>query len=227
MRSSKLLLAGAVLLLVAALAFAFSANTTQAATGIAGSGHDFSGKGWTVGRSQGNQICIYCHTPHNAPTVASGNNLIPLWNHATTSATFAVYTSASIMAVMGQPQGVSKACLSCHDGTVAIDSAAGSTGTNFMATVASWAVIPNDLSTTHPFSFAYNSTLTSADSTIVVPTKGTNSQYTVGGGTLPLFNGNMECATCHDPHNDVPAANGDFLRINNAGSALCLNCHIK
>ncbi len=31
----------------------------------------------------------------------------------------------------------------------------------------------------------------------------------------------VECATCHDPHNDNPM----FLRISNEGSRLCLSCH--
>jgi len=34
----------------------------------------------------------------------------------------------------------------------------------------------------------------------------------------------VECATCHDPHS---SANPTFLRISNAGSAVCLTCHIK
>jgi predicted CXXCH cytochrome family protein len=34
----------------------------------------------------------------------------------------------------------------------------------------------------------------------------------------------VECASCHDPHT---AANPTFLRISNAGSAVCLACHTK
>lgn len=33
----------------------------------------------------------------------------------------------------------------------------------------------------------------------------------------------VECASCHDPH----TANATFLRIPNAGSAVCLACHVK
>lgn len=33
----------------------------------------------------------------------------------------------------------------------------------------------------------------------------------------------VECASCHDPH----TSNSTFLRISNAGSAVCLACHIK
>lgn len=33
----------------------------------------------------------------------------------------------------------------------------------------------------------------------------------------------VECASCHDPH----SSNATFLRISNAGSAVCLSCHVK
>jgi predicted CXXCH cytochrome family protein len=33
----------------------------------------------------------------------------------------------------------------------------------------------------------------------------------------------VECASCHDPH----TSNSTFLRISNAGSAVCLSCHVK
>jgi predicted CXXCH cytochrome family protein len=33
----------------------------------------------------------------------------------------------------------------------------------------------------------------------------------------------VECASCHDPH----TSNSTFLRISNAGSAVCLACHVK
>lgn len=33
----------------------------------------------------------------------------------------------------------------------------------------------------------------------------------------------VECASCHDPH----SSNSTFLRISNAGSAVCLACHVK
>jgi predicted CXXCH cytochrome family protein len=33
----------------------------------------------------------------------------------------------------------------------------------------------------------------------------------------------VECASCHDPH----STNATFLRISNAGSAVCLACHVK
>ena len=43
-------------------------------TTIVGSDHDLSSK---VGNVD-SQVCIFCHTPHNAPSAAGR----PLWNHA-------------------------------------------------------------------------------------------------------------------------------------------------
>ena len=38
----------------------------------------------------------------------------------------------------------------------------------------------------------------------------------------------VECASCHDPHNVTGGATDvQFLRISNAGSAVCLACHNK
>ena len=49
---------------------------------------------------------------------------------------------------------------------------------------------------------------------------------------LPLYGGSagaagiqVECATCHDPHNAI--ADNVFLRVDAAGSTLCLTCHNK
>ena len=73
----------------------------------------------------GRQICIFCHTPHNA----SSESPIPLWNRKLSTQTFSRYSSATLqirvnptassLAQYGssaQPDGASKLCLSCHDG---------------------------------------------------------------------------------------------------------------
>ncbi len=67
------------------------------------------------------QICVFCHTPHAAETAQA-----PLWNRKLSSAVYDTYRSGSIDATSGpdvpldQPSGISKLCLSCHDGTMAI-----------------------------------------------------------------------------------------------------------
>ena len=66
------------------------------------------------------EICIFCHTPHNA------NPVTPLWSQALSSASYTSYASSTMNATVGVPQGSSKLCLSCHDGTVALGNIAGS-----------------------------------------------------------------------------------------------------
>jgi len=68
------------------------------------------------------EVCIFCHTPHGGDT-SVGGGAAPLWNRNLSTATYVLYDSPNFDGVSkGQPAGVSKACLSCHDGTVAFDS---------------------------------------------------------------------------------------------------------
>ncbi len=182
---------------------------------ISGSEHDFSGQGWGT-----TEICQPCHTPHNASTELP----VVLWNHAVTTATYALYSSPTMNATTGQPDGVSKACLSCHDGTVALDSFGGATGQN---TISGPANFGTDLSNDHPVSFTYNNALATDDGGLHPPTT-TSSGLGSTIATDMLFgagNDQVECASCHDVHN---AANLQSLLLKpNAGSALCLTCHAK
>ncbi len=186
------------------------------AQGISGSAHDFSGDVWNTS----GELCIVCHTPHNADaTVADA----PLWNHEVTTATFTVYSGPGTLdATVGQPSGVSKLCLSCHDGTVAVDNFGGTTtGTSF---VGGADLVGIDLSNDHPISLTYDAALATTDGGLNNPTS-TNSGL---GGTITadlLFSNSLECGSCHDVHDT--AGNSKLLRLDNAGSALCSTCHNK
>ncbi len=66
-------------------------------------------------------VCVYCHTPHGASTSIDA----PLWNRTFVNNTYTTYdtlNSSSISSAITQPGVNSLTCLSCHDGTVAIDS---------------------------------------------------------------------------------------------------------
>ncbi len=182
---------------------------------IVGSAHDFSSATWnTTG-----QICVVCHTPHNAD-VAVVN--APLWNHESTVASFSPYSSSSMNASVGQPDASSKLCLSCHDGTVAVDNFGTTTGgTHFISGAT---LIGTDLNDDHPISFTYDAALAGTDGELNDPTV-TNSGL---GGTISedmLIGGQMQCASCHDVHNS--SGIGKLLRKSNNASALCLTCHQK
>lgn len=185
---------------------------------ITGSAHDFSSSAWNP---QG-EICNVCHAPHNATS-----NIAPLWNHTLTSANYTIYTSPTLNATVGQPSGSSKACLSCHDGTVALDSFGGSRGSIFMTGEQK---LGTDLSNDHPVSFTYDAALATSDGGLHNPT--TKTVASLGGKTVDvgmLTAHKVECSSCHDVHNNKgDAASGeDFLIVNNAHSALCLTCHNK
>jgi predicted CXXCH cytochrome family protein len=207
-------------LLVASLALLGGLGVCSNAFAIlAGSAHDFHLETWGDP-----QICLPCHAPHNNRNAATEL----LWNHDTTAvAAFTLYSNAaSFDAVPGQPTPTSKFCLSCHDGTVALD-AYGSHGAGLPANkLTGTAMLGTDLSNDHPISFLYDAALVTADTARAGGIAGLKAPAVVTAAGLPLFAGLMECATCHDVHNKHGNTAG-LLNIANTGSALCLACHIK
>ena len=180
--------------------------------GISGTSHDFSGAGWNTA----GEICAVCHTPHNADSTVT-----PLWNHELSNANYTLYSSPTFEGPVQPPGRASKLCLSCHDGTVAVDNFGGTT--NGGSFITGDALIGTDLSNDHPISFTYDDALATTDGGLFPPST-TNSGL---GGTIDqdmLFAGKLQCASCHDPHNNT---NGNFLVMSNLASALCLTCHNK
>jgi hypothetical protein len=210
---------------VAALALSPSVNRGA----IPGSKHDFGQFGWAK-----NQICLPCHAPHNTIVRDANGALVgaPLWNHTLSTATYVLYVDPTTgQNVTGQVDTNSRLCLSCHDGTVAVDSFGGGAGTQQMT----GGLIGTDLSNDHPIGEA-----------AVWPTP--NPAYMVdpalraAAGIMPLRNladgrATVGCTSCHEPHNRKNTTN--MLWVNNSGpattvdgrsvsgSALCMNCHKK
>jgi hypothetical protein len=221
------ILLGTILLATGLVLFSSSGQRATAGT-ILGSPHDFSAAGWnTTG-----QICKVCHTPHGADTTVTG---APLWNHAVTIKTFLLYSSPTLNATVGQPDGSSKLCLSCHDGTVALDSFGGATGTTFMTGSEAVGAGPKDLTDDHPISYTFDTALATADGGLFDPATKT---ATIGSGAFTktgtiaavmLYGGKVQCASCHDVHNNFVAAAGStpLLKISKTNSQLCLTCHNK
>lgn len=76
-----------------------------------------------------------------------------------------------------------------------------------------------NLSDDHPVSFAWVPGIPGINEP-VNPLSGSWA----GAAALKLFNGRMECSTCHDVHD---SANPPFLRMSNNNSNMCIACHIK
>ena len=189
----------------------------------------------TSGTTPLTEVCVTCHTPHQV-TAANGQD--PLWNHTlSATATYGVYSSPTMNAVPIELGGasagsaaVSNLCLSCHDGTVSVfamyrDPVAGaptfSAGTVIDATgkLIGGASLGTSLTDDHPINFTYDAALATADNGLVTPAS--TSEVVAG---VPLYNGMVQCASCHNVHDP---ANVPFLRVDNTGSALCLKCHVK
>ena len=202
--------------LLTTIALLMLSQLTNAQT-IVGSAHDFHLQSWNTS----GEICKVCHTPHNADVSVLN---APLWNHQLSIATYTTYSSATMNAVVGQPDGSSKLCLSCHDGTVALENFGGiTTGTHTMTGAS---LVGTNLNNDHPVSFTYDAALAALDPGLWNP----NTQPSGLGGTITanlLIGGKMQCSSCHDVHNSATGNLPSLLVKSNAASALCLTCHNK
>jgi len=190
---------------------------------ITGTLHDFSAEPW----NGTGEICVVCHTPHSADL---GVPDAPLWNHELTVTVFTLYNLSPTFDGVGtivQPDGSSKLCLSCHDGTVGLNSFGFYPGPYPVGTT--W-LVPGDpgfldvtLLDDHPISFDYTDALSVTDGELYPPTTTLSGLGGFITGDM-LFADKLQCASCHDVHGTAFAS---FLRKDNAGSALCLTCHIK
>ena len=160
------------------------------------------------------QICIFCHTPHNASSVQ------PLWNRNAPVAAYTVYASTSLQAKPGQPTGTSKLCLSCHDGTIALGTVVSRTQPIAMARGMTTlqpgkSNLGTDLSDDHPISFRYDVALTGKNRKL-------RSPMGLPPGVRLDGNQELQCTTCHDAHSNTW---GKFLVMDNSQSQLCGACH--
>ena len=202
-----LVLAGIAVLAVAAPGYA------QATAVIAGGPHDLS-NGSALRNSNtviDGQTCVFCHVSHG------GVNSIPLWNRGPVSgAGYQLYTSTTSSAtatVTGVTTGVSGACMSCHDGSIAVDVLLNVNGTQrsagwvtfTRATTAkatygtSGAGVNNvmvsgpptlgaDLRNDHPVAITYETARTSTPGEFVTQTLLSGNRIVVGTTSpLPLF----------------------------------------
>ncbi|MCB9839034.1 MAG: hypothetical protein H6813_06820 [Phycisphaeraceae bacterium] len=182
---------------------------------VVDSPHNLSATGpGTIRAVAEEQVCIFCHAPHNSTPVR------PLWNRAMPIDAYTIYTSRALDAEPGQPTGMSKMCLSCHDGTIAL----GSVNSRNQQILMSGGVVQiplgparlgTDLADDHPISFRFDSSLAANDSKLVDPA-------TLPHEVMLDHNSELQCSTCHDAHNNQF---GKFLVLDNTESQLCVICH--
>jgi len=194
-----------------AFACVFGAPALRAAQDVVNTKHNLStvapvGVTRTFASATVDEVCVFCHTPHNSLPTA------PLWNHLpSAAATYTPYSSSTLAASPGQPTGKSRLCLACHDGTVALGALQNPPEDNDLAAtlLTGDAHLGTDLSDDHPISF---------DFTAAVP----GELADPAAIDLPLEGTQLQCTSCHDPHEKdlVP-----FLRKSTANGELCVTCH--
>jgi predicted CXXCH cytochrome family protein len=159
-----LLSVSAIALLASANAFAQTSGTSTTTGSVAGTGTGtvtysggYTAGGFTSGTSitqtkhnlssaglstQANsfsgttEVCVFCHTPHGADSSAS----VPLWNrqlnHGQTYATYDQLGTSTLQGSVLTVGSVSLACLSCHDGTQAMNTMINQPGSGWGNTTA-------------------------------------------------------------------------------------------
>ncbi len=190
--------------------------------GVADSPHNLNNlPGYSVTNAE---ICLPCHTPHNA-----NNTVSYLWNHD-------LPADSAFTKWEGSTLGNSLLCLGCHDGATGVDSYGGGTGTE--PTIDDDADLGTILTDDHPVGVEYHGGgrwgpegQTSWGATAVVAYGDPIDPLDPDGpkeviASVPLFGTDktVECATCHSPHS---TSNDNFLRVDNEGSALCRLCHVR
>ena len=206
--------------------------SAAAQTSIVGSKHDLS-------TAATPEPCVFCHTPHGASTTLN----VPLWNRRNDVTTFTPYTSKSMdTQCPATPSAYSLACLSCHDGV----NISGAMNSKHDLIVGPGGTVPDttsnpecarchpeyyggpevrwigtDLRNDHPISMTYP---TPAQDPDFLTPPDLQKGWGPLAGDVKLFNGKVECPTCHNVHN--PSVK-PFLRKSNANDGLCKTCHIK
>lgn len=211
-------------------------STAFAAGTVVGSRHDLRVGGGGTPTSSQSEVCVSCHTPHQAAGAAEQD---PLWNHTgTATPAFGVYGSTTMNATptdiapaaMGV-QSVSLLCMSCHDGSVSVLSMYNPPNAGVPSVTAlpgrilasgrldpaNTANMGTSLTNDHPVNFTYNTALATADGGLVDPATSPTITSWLSGGTV-------QCSSCHDVHDPTFTP---FMRADNAGSAVCLTCHTK
>lgn len=165
------------------------------------------------------QVCIFCHTPHQAQPA------VPLWNHQATTASFTLYTSSTALETADGPGWSALLCLSCHDGTVAVGAIQGrsivmqGTTLNGLLPLGSTNLGTN-FQDDHPINIPLVITARATSNHLVFPAPGDSVHLDLEG--------KVQCVSCHNVHsNRYPP----FLVKSDApdpiapGGKLCQSCH--
>ena len=194
--------------------------------------------------------CNGCHVPHWAVPESASDYGVPLWSPTNTKDglkyTYTMYSSKGFEASgakatqSAQPDGPSKLCLGCHDGSYAyiathMDPGHANYDPDYKAAFGA-----EDLTRSHPISFVYDQALaTNSGGRLHDPTTtnaGLGDTRSISAALLDSKE-KMQCTSCHDVHGDNHAmlripwnATGldeDGNSVPKNDNVLCRTCHNK
>jgi predicted CXXCH cytochrome family protein len=212
-----------------------------ALAGVGNTKHNLSVSGPGTIKALGEtQVCIFCHTPHNA------NPVVPLWNHEITSAqNYINYSSPTLQSYATQAEapsidGVSRLCLSCHDGTVALGAVIRSRdGEIEMTSKTMPPTAPGylglNLEGIHPISIVFDEALKNQRNSVtgLLPLKWPQRKYgekgPIGDPDVKIYptqgDYGVQCSSCHDPHGGKGAPGAPPFWRKETFDDVCMVCH--
>ena len=237
-------------------------GATLGQAGIVGGPHDFTKTLQAVAGANASSLpaspCQYCHVGRSPTSGADATGpASPLWNHQrTANSTYVTYdrgNSSRFQSLhLSLSLGSSMACLSCHDGSIAINQlyASGTSSRDGAAAGSNRALVPafavetasrtsgdfdspasgnagpqlgrNDLTHMHPVGVSYPAALAQDPTLRPLPAKGT-----VFAQMLKGPNRSVECTSCHDIHGTIgdSGRNHCSLIVDLDRAELCETCH--
>ncbi len=213
-----------------------------AGRGLIGSPHDFSlAKEGALAGENGNltHLCAYCHAPHSSARQGTeAVRRLPLWNQPPRPTSYLLYGDAfrskdrepgspDQPAENGQPGRVSLVCLSCHDGSVAVNEYGYNPGRENSPGRATHlpggSLLIHELRNHHPVGVDYHR-VAAADHDYARASQ----MFGDTGVTIEnsLREGRVECVTCHDAHN-IKNQGQPLLYGSDEDSGFCCTCHLK
>lgn len=192
-----------------------ASGQTDIPSSVLNSSHNLTASGTGPVKSADTRPCLFCHISHSGYSVTGY-----LWNHPASTAIYTPYQSTTMNATSGNPAaGISKLCLSCHDGTIAISQTVATGTVPVSGSMAANDVTGPDLGRHHPIG------IRPVDDGQLYA--GLTQTPAVSSDPAVKLPGNqVECTSCHDPHvENVDTVRMRFLVRSNQNSAICLACH--
>jgi len=165
--------------------------------------------------------CRFCHVPHAAEP------RIPLWGHALSAAVYTLYTSESLDSTVPQPEGASKLCLACHDGTIALGDLHGTRVGLGRLPATSRAFLGTDLSGSHPVSMMVSPSVIDRNNAVAPTLTDLPRMQSDPDGVRLDASGRVQCTSCHSAHSDANfQSSGIHFWRKATFSEACIICHL-